>query len=97
MTDKEKLTVVIKKLASKFRKEARASLSTGGCQSSQEQWSKETTKDSKWEEITNVLYKLGSLIVRAKGHVAWELQRKLEKRRGPPGNDRRTANARTQR
>ena len=43
------------------------------------------------------LVRIGIFDQRAKGHVAQEPQRKREKRREPPSNDRRTTNARTQR
>ena len=49
-------------------------------QSSQEQWTKETTEDSKWKEITNVLNEMGSLIKERNGtwHESCRVDQKRE-------------------
>ena len=53
-------------------------LFTGGSQSPQEQWSKETPKESMWKEITKFQCEMGSLIKerRAKWHESCEKARK---------------------
>ena len=65
--------MVIKKLASELGMEARTLV----YQRSQEQWTKEATKDSKWKEVTNVQNEIGSLI--KEGHVAIGAVRRTER------------------